>query len=70
MFKEELQKIQNKARLLYEMLENVKKGDAVEEDGTIQELKNSCESAVQKIKNMLKGEENKSKIGKYFYISI
>ncbi|KAI8889122.1 VHS-domain-containing protein, partial [Backusella circina FSU 941] len=62
-FKEELQKIQNKARLLYEMLENVKKGDAIEGDATIQELKNSCESAVQKINNMLKGEENKSKIG-------
>ncbi|KAK4514438.1 uncharacterized protein ATC70_002034 [Mucor velutinosus] len=61
-FAEELHKIQNKARLLYEMLDNMKEGDIIEEEGTMEELKNACESALPKIKNMLKDEEDESKI--------
>ncbi|GAN07414.1 VHS domain-containing protein [Mucor ambiguus] len=61
-FAEELHKIQNKARLLYEMLDNVKEGDVIEEEGTMEELKNACESALPKIKNMLKDEEDNNKI--------
>ncbi|KAF1796950.1 hypothetical protein FB192DRAFT_1401469 [Mucor lusitanicus] len=61
-FAEELHKIQNKARLLYEMLDNMKEGDVIEEEGTMEELKNACESALPKIKNMLKDEEDDSKI--------
>ncbi|KAL9546131.1 hypothetical protein MBANPS3_006812 [Mucor bainieri] len=61
-FAEELHKIQNKARLLYEMLDNMKEGDVIEEEGTMEELKNACESALPKIKNMLKDEEDDNKI--------
>jgi hypothetical protein len=44
------------------MLGNLKAGDTIDEDGTIEELKNSCESALPKIKNMLKEEEDEEKI--------
>ncbi|OBZ88406.1 putative ADP-ribosylation factor-binding protein C25H2.16c [Choanephora cucurbitarum] len=53
-FAEELHKTQNKARLLYEMLANIKTGDSIEEGGTIDELKIACESALPKIKSLLK----------------
>ncbi|KAI8327949.1 hypothetical protein BD560DRAFT_417542 [Blakeslea trispora] len=56
-FAEELHKTQNKARLLYEMLANMKTGDTIEEGGTIDELKNACESALPKIKNLLKEDD-------------
>ncbi|KAI9357170.1 hypothetical protein BD770DRAFT_389200 [Pilaira anomala] len=61
-FAEELHKIQNKARLLYEMLDNMKKGDKIDEEGTMEELKNACESSLPKIKNMLKEEEDSEKL--------
>ncbi|KAI8987833.1 hypothetical protein BDF20DRAFT_852459 [Mycotypha africana] len=61
-FAEELHKIQNKARLLYEMLDNMKEGDVIEEEGTMEELRNACESALSKIKNLLKEEEDSEKI--------
>ncbi|KAI8642095.1 hypothetical protein BD408DRAFT_482993 [Parasitella parasitica] len=61
-FVEELHKIQNKACLLYEMLDNMKQGDVIEEAGTIEELKNACQSALPKIKNMLKDVEDAEKI--------
>ncbi|CEP15505.1 hypothetical protein [Parasitella parasitica] len=61
-FVEELHRIQNKARLLYEMLDNMKEGDVIEEAGTIEELKNACESALPKIRNMLKDLEDDEKI--------
>ncbi|KAI9468977.1 MAG: hypothetical protein EXX96DRAFT_589988 [Benjaminiella poitrasii] len=57
-FSEELHKIQNKAHLLYEMLDNMKEGDVIEEEGTMEELKVACDSALPKIKNMLKEEED------------
>lgn len=59
---EELHKIQNKARLLYEMLDNLKEGDTIDETSTMEELKGSCESALPKIRNMLKEEEDDEKI--------
>lgn len=47
---------------MYEMLDNMKEGDVIEEEGTMEELKNACESALPKIKNMLKDEEDDNKI--------
>lgn len=44
------------------MLENMKVGDVIDEAGTMDELKNACESALPKIKNMLKEEEDKEKL--------
>ncbi|CAO3630601.1 unnamed protein product [Mucor hiemalis] len=61
-FVEELHKIQNKARLLYEMLDNLKEGDTIDETSTMEELKSACESALPKIKNMLKEEEDDEKL--------
>ncbi|GAA5799569.1 hypothetical protein HPULCUR_004985 [Helicostylum pulchrum] len=61
-FVEELHKIQNKARLLYEMLDNMKKGDKIDSEGTMEELKNACESSLPKIKNMLKEEQDIEKV--------
>lgn len=61
-FVEELHKIQNKARLLYEMLDNLKEGDTIDEASTMEELKGACESALPKIKNMLKEEEDDEKL--------
>ncbi|EIE78186.1 hypothetical protein RO3G_02890 [Rhizopus delemar RA 99-880] len=58
--REELQKIKNKARLLYEMLDNLKQGDKIDE--TMKELNNACENAIPKIENMLKQEEDTEKI--------
>lgn len=60
MFVEEVHKIQNKARLLYEMLGNLTSGDRPDE--TMEELKGSCENAIPKIENMLKTEQDKEKI--------
>ncbi|KAG0750120.1 hypothetical protein G6F23_000460 [Rhizopus arrhizus] len=60
MFVEELQKIKNKARLLYEMLDNLKQGDKIDE--TMKELNNACENAIPKIENMLKQEEDAEKV--------
>ncbi|KAI7890558.1 uncharacterized protein EV154DRAFT_590246 [Mucor mucedo] len=60
-FVEELHKIQNKARLLYEMLDNMKAGDRIDEEGSMEELKNACESALPKIRTMLKEEEDDEK---------
>ncbi|KAI9254881.1 hypothetical protein BY458DRAFT_520570 [Sporodiniella umbellata] len=54
-FIEELSKIQNKARLLYELMYNVKQGKT---DETIEELKNACESAIPKIEQKLSNEED------------
>ena len=59
---EELHKIQNKARLLYEMLDNLKQGDVIDETSTMGELKAACESALGKVSNMLKEEEDKEKL--------
>lgn len=61
-FAEELHKIQNKARLLYEMLDNMKQGDVIEEEGTMDELKTACESALPKLKSLLKEEEDEVKV--------
>lgn len=44
------------------MLDNMKEGDVIEEEGTMEELKNACESALPKIKNMLKDEQDDEKI--------
>jgi ADP-ribosylation factor-binding protein GGA len=44
------------------MLDNLKQGDTIDEAGTMEELKNACESALPKIKNMLKEEEDAEKI--------
>lgn len=60
MFVEEVHKIQNKARLLYEMLGNLRSGDRPDE--TMEELKGSCENAIPKIESMLKTEQDKEKI--------
>jgi ADP-ribosylation factor-binding protein GGA len=44
------------------MLDNLKAGDTIDADGTIEELKNACESALPKIKNMIKEEEDEEKV--------
>lgn len=44
------------------MLDNMKEGDVIEEEGTMEELKNACESALPKIKNMLQDEQDDGKI--------
>ena len=44
------------------MLDNMKEGSVIEEEGTMEELKNACESALPKIKNMLKDEQDDEKI--------
>lgn len=44
------------------MLDNMKKGDKIDEEGTMEELKNACESSLPKIKNMLKEEEDSEKL--------
>lgn len=44
------------------MLDNMKQGDVIEEEGTMGELKSACESALPKVKNMLKEEEDEVKI--------
>lgn len=40
----------------------MKEGDVIEEEGTMEELKNACESALPKIKNMLQDEQDDGKI--------
>lgn len=44
------------------MLDNMKIGDRIDEDGSMEELRNACESALPKIKTMLKEEEDDEKI--------
>ncbi|KAI8996858.1 hypothetical protein BDB01DRAFT_845572 [Pilobolus umbonatus] len=60
-FSEELHRIQNKANLLYEMLDNMRKGDRIVDD-TMEELKNSCMSAMPKIRKMLNEEKDGQKL--------
>lgn len=44
------------------MLDNMKKGDKIDSEGTMEELKNACESSLPKIKNMLKEEQDVEKV--------
>lgn len=44
------------------MLDNLKPGDTIDETSTMEELKNACESALPKIKNMLKEEQDAEKL--------
>lgn len=44
------------------MLDNMKEGDVIDDEGTMDELKSSCESALPKIHNMLKEEEDQGRI--------
>ncbi|KAI8072745.1 hypothetical protein BC940DRAFT_268413 [Gongronella butleri] len=62
MFAEELQKIENKANLLYEMLENIKPGERVDANDMMGELQSACASALPKIAKMVKAEEDEDKI--------
>ncbi|KAI8878304.1 VHS-domain-containing protein [Backusella circina FSU 941] len=61
-FEDELTKVQDRAILLYEMLENVKQGDHVEQNDTIMDLRNACASAQPKIQKMITDEEDVEKI--------
>ncbi|ORZ20346.1 hypothetical protein BCR42DRAFT_408577 [Absidia repens] len=61
-FAEELHKIENKATLLYEMLENVKEGEIVDANEMMRELQSACASALPKISKMVKDEEDEEKI--------
>jgi hypothetical protein len=45
------------------MLDKMKSGDRMQEDGTMEELKNACDNAIQKIKNMMKDEDDGAKRG-------
>lgn len=40
----------------------MKKGDKIDSEGTMEELKNACESSLPKIKNMLKEEQDIEKV--------
>ncbi|KAI8334996.1 hypothetical protein BC941DRAFT_462069 [Chlamydoabsidia padenii] len=61
-FAEELHKIENKATLLYEMLENVKEGETVDANEMMKELQSACASALPKISKLVKQEEDEDKI--------
>ncbi|ORX59388.1 hypothetical protein DM01DRAFT_1404958 [Hesseltinella vesiculosa] len=61
-FAEELHKIENKANLLYEMLDNVKPGEKVDANDMLGELQSACASALPKIAKMVKAEEDEEKI--------
>ncbi|KAI8092861.1 uncharacterized protein BX664DRAFT_328334 [Halteromyces radiatus] len=61
-FEEELHKIQDKAILLYEMLENVAQGERLDRNETVMELKHSCQNAQPKIQKMITEEEDNDKI--------
>ncbi|CAO0802097.1 unnamed protein product [Mucor circinelloides] len=61
-FEDELHKIQDKAILLYEMLETVKPGEKVDRNETIMDLKGACASAQPKIQKMITEEEDNDKI--------
>ncbi|CAO3595013.1 unnamed protein product [Absidia cylindrospora] len=61
-FEEELHKVQDKAIILYEMLENVSQGERLDRNETVLELKNSCLNAQPKIQKMITEEEDNDKI--------
>ncbi|CEG74801.1 Putative ADP-ribosylation factor-binding protein GGA2 [Rhizopus microsporus] len=61
-FEDELHKVQEKAILLYEMLETVKPGDNIERNDTIVDLKSACASAQPKIQKLITEEEDNDKI--------
>ncbi|ORE09413.1 VHS-domain-containing protein [Rhizopus microsporus var. microsporus] len=61
-FEDELHKVQEKAILLYEMLETVKPGDSIEHNDTIVDLKSACASAQPKIQKLITEEEDNDKI--------
>ncbi|KAI9331642.1 hypothetical protein BD770DRAFT_37112 [Pilaira anomala] len=61
-FEDELHKVQDKAILLYEMLESVKPGDKIDRNETIMDLKGACASAQPKIQKMITEEEDNDKI--------
>ncbi|CAO3612235.1 unnamed protein product [Cunninghamella echinulata] len=61
-FEEELHKVQDKAILLYEMLENIKPGEKLERNETIMELRSSCVNSQPKIQRMITEEEDNDKI--------
>ncbi|CEG77676.1 Putative ADP-ribosylation factor-binding protein GGA2 [Rhizopus microsporus] len=61
-FEDELHKVQEKAILLYEMLETVKPGDSIEGNDTIVDLKSACASAQPKIQKLITEEEDNDKI--------
>ncbi|KAK4513126.1 uncharacterized protein ATC70_012920 [Mucor velutinosus] len=61
-FEDELHKIQDKAILLYEMLETIKPGEKVDRNETIMDLKGACASAQPKIQKMITEEEDNDKI--------
>ncbi|CAO3638408.1 unnamed protein product [Cunninghamella echinulata] len=62
MFIEELQKIENKAILLYEMLENVKPGEKLNANEVMRDLEKACATALPKISKLVKEEEDEEKI--------
>ncbi|KAI8983615.1 VHS domain-containing protein [Pilobolus umbonatus] len=57
-FEDELCKVQDKAILLYEMLETVKQGDNVDRNETIMDLKNASASAQPKIQKLITDGED------------
>ncbi|ORX59662.1 VHS-domain-containing protein [Hesseltinella vesiculosa] len=61
-FDEELNKIQDKSILLYEMLDAFKQGERLESNETIRELRTSCLNAQPKIQRLITEEEDNDKI--------
>ncbi|CAO3614282.1 unnamed protein product [Cunninghamella blakesleeana] len=62
MFNEELQKIENKAVLLYEMLDNVKPGEKLNANEVMRDLEKACATALPKISKLVREEEDEEKI--------
>ncbi|KAG0174994.1 hypothetical protein DFQ30_001469 [Apophysomyces sp. BC1015] len=56
-FSEELQRIQDKAASLCDMLDAVKEGQTIDNNEIMTDLKNACSSAQSKIQRMIKDEE-------------
>ena len=66
----EVSKIQQKARLLEEMLQGYREGDAIQEDGVFEELANALASAHPKIQKMCEEEsDDHEAVAKLFEIN-
>ncbi|GAA5814510.1 hypothetical protein MFLAVUS_008007 [Mucor flavus] len=61
-FEDELHRVQDKAILLYEMLESIKPGESLDRNETIMDLRGACASAQPKIQKMITEEEDNDKI--------